>query len=131
MKKLVKLMCPNCKANLEFDEERDKYFCEYCGTKLLLDNDNEHIYRHIDEAEIKRTEAEKEIKLKELEIEEKNKSNEKSIVEFKIKISLILGIIGTLFMIIGFMFDSLYYLPLIGMLLLSIIIPLWVKPNNR
>ncbi len=28
-------------------------FCSYCGTQIIATNENEHIYRHIDEAKIR------------------------------------------------------------------------------
>ena len=31
----VKMNCPSCGANLEHDGDKDFFFCEYCGTKLI------------------------------------------------------------------------------------------------
>ena len=64
------IKCPSCGANLSYEEGREKMFCSFCGTAIVLTNENEHIYRHIDEAEIKQAETERMIRLKELEIEE-------------------------------------------------------------
>lgn len=69
--KLVSVKCPQCGASLDIDEGRNHVFCSYCGTKILVDNDNEYIYRHIDEASIKQTEAETMLRLKEMELQEK------------------------------------------------------------
>lgn len=74
--KFVSVKCPECGATLDVEEGRKQLFCSYCGTKVMIDNDNEYIYRHIDEAGIKQAEADKLIRLKELELEEKE--NEKS-----------------------------------------------------
>ena len=41
--KLVKLECPNCKAPLEIDQDRLFVFCQYCGTKILLDDEEQRI----------------------------------------------------------------------------------------
>lgn len=83
MKNLIQLKCTSCGANLSIEEKRETLFCEYCGTRLVLDNENEYIYRHIDEADIKRAETERLVKLKELEIDEiKHEENKK---EFKKK----------------------------------------------
>lgn len=32
---LVACKCPQCSADLEFDESRDFMFCQYCGSKIL------------------------------------------------------------------------------------------------
>lgn len=101
MKKLIKLKCTNCNANLSVEEKREFLFCEYCGTKLILDNENEHIYRHIDEAEVKRAETEQLIKLKELEIAEKRHEENKQKLKFKIIITFIGVLLGIIGVIIG------------------------------
>ena len=61
--------CPSCGAELTVkDGNRDFMFCEYCGTKVRLDYYQE-THRYVDEAAIKKTEAEREIELKKLELE--------------------------------------------------------------
>lgn len=67
-----KLECPGCGANLTLkDDNRDFAFCEFCGAKIMLDDhrSSQHITKHIiDEAQIKRIEAEQEnMKFKALE----------------------------------------------------------------
>lgn len=69
--------CPECGASLSIEEGRQELFCSYCGTKVIVSNENEYTYRHIDEAEIKQAEAEikqaetdRMIRLRELEMEE-------------------------------------------------------------
>ena len=69
--------------------------------ELVLDNDNEHVYRHIDVADIKRAETEQLVKLKELEIKEKEKEYKGKMVKVKIMISLFLAAIGVVMMILG------------------------------
>ena len=34
MSALKNVTCPNCGANLSIDDDRDIFFCEYCGTKI-------------------------------------------------------------------------------------------------
>lgn len=68
---MKKLTCPNCNANLDIeDDNRDFAFCQYCGAKIMLD-DYRVTQRIIDDAKIKQTEYEREIRLKELELQEK------------------------------------------------------------
>ena len=68
------IKCPDCGAHLEIEGKRDTMFCNFCGAKVVLSNDNEYVYRHVDEAEImraeteaKRAETERLMQLKELE----------------------------------------------------------------
>lgn len=68
--------CPECGANLPIEEGRERIFCSYCGTQILMTNENEQTIRHVDEASIRKTEAEEMLRLKELELEEKE--NERS-----------------------------------------------------
>jgi len=62
--------CPNCTASLTFDDNREFGFCQYCGTKIMLD-DYRTIHRYVDEARIKEAETERIIRMRELELEEK------------------------------------------------------------
>ena len=68
MSALKNVTCPNCGANLRIDDDRDIFFCEYCGTKIRKESDHsytkvEQEIRYIDEARLK----EAELKIKELE----------------------------------------------------------------
>ena len=46
----ITLECPACGAGLEVGADREFCICPYCDTKIMLHNENEHIYRNIDEA---------------------------------------------------------------------------------
>ncbi|WP_294909160.1 hypothetical protein [uncultured Ruminococcus sp.] len=37
--KLITQKCPACGANLEIEEGRDFSYCQYCGSKILIDNE--------------------------------------------------------------------------------------------
>lgn len=59
--KLRVLKCPECRANLEVEEDRAFCYCQYCGCKILLEEDknettiNENIHkRYTDDAAILR-----------------------------------------------------------------------------
>jgi len=117
--RFISVKCPECGANLPMEEGRKEMFCSYCGTRVIMSNDNEHIYRHIDEAAIKKAEAEKEIKKSEAEKEIKKAEAQKEIaikrMEYaekkrlskekhkrnKVIISIIIGILAVLFVIAG------------------------------
>ena len=75
--KLISLKCPECKADLNIEEGRTMCYCQYCGTRILIDdNSSTRTYRKIDEARIKEAEVDKAIRLKELEIEQMKLQNE-------------------------------------------------------
>ncbi len=58
--------CPSCGGELTVkDENRDFMFCEYCGTKVRLD-DYRETHCFVDEARLK----EAEVQMKRLEMEE-------------------------------------------------------------
>lgn len=78
--------CPSCGADLPVEEGREKIFCSFCGTPIVITNENEHIYRHIDEAGIKQAETDRMIRLKELEIEEAKYKQSSSLRSLLIKI---------------------------------------------
>lgn len=63
--------CPECGASLPIEEGRTQVFCSYCGAKVIVTNDNEYIYRHIDEAGVRQAETDRIIRLRELEFAEK------------------------------------------------------------
>ena len=98
MKTILKLECPYCGAPLEYEEGREQMFCQYCGKKILLVDENtyniNHTIRHIDDARIKETEAEKSIRLKELELEEKLERKESRARYFAYGLALVLFLIG-------------------------------------
>lgn len=41
--KLIKLQCPNCNSPLEAESGRGMMFCQYCGTKIMLDDGSRNI----------------------------------------------------------------------------------------
>ena len=70
--RLIKLSCPFCDANLELEQERDTYYCSYCGNRIAIDKEKTRLeYVTIDEGRIAEAKATETIRLKELELEEK------------------------------------------------------------
>ena len=41
--KLFELKCPNCGSVLQVSSDRNEVYCQYCGTKLLVDDGIHHI----------------------------------------------------------------------------------------
>ncbi len=88
----VSVKCPDCGAELSIDNAREFAFCTYCGAKVMVHNDNEHIYRNIDEARIKEAETERILRLRELELEEKenNRGRKSTLVAYGIALAFVL-----------------------------------------
>lgn len=85
--KLQTMKCPNCDAPFSIDTDKNTtFFCPYCGTKIVLNDDTSRFEinysqtnRNIDEAQIRRVDAEKEVELKRLELELKKSRQQYSI----------------------------------------------------
>ncbi len=88
----ISVKCPDCGAELSIDNAREFAFCTYCGAKVMVHNDNEHIYRNIDEARIKEAETERILRLRELELEEKenNRGRKSTLVAYGVALAFVL-----------------------------------------
>ncbi|MCF0133064.1 MAG: hypothetical protein HUJ72_04290 [Blautia sp.] len=136
---LVQLKCPSCGADLEIQEGRDYTFCQFCGTKVQIQNDHEYVYRHIDEAGLKRAETERMVKMKELEFEEEKRKNKKKTIKIWLITTIVFLGLGFLGLVMEMAFDSFLGFPLmfclsIGMFVGMLGIPLffsdfWNKPR--
>lgn len=93
--------CPECGANLPIEEGRERVFCSYCGTQIVMTNENEHTYRHIDEAELKRAETEQLIHLKELEMVEKENERSRNSQRTAYTVAGIMALVGLLYGILS------------------------------
>lgn len=120
--KFTSVKCPECGANLPIEEGREKIFCSYCGTPIIMTDENEYTYRHIDEAEVKRAETERLIRLKELEMEEKE--SERSHKGHR-SAMIIAGLIA----VIGIISEIVLPLNLIGTFL--ILVSLWIVNESQ
>ena len=92
----VSVRCPQCGAELSIEGGRENAFCTYCGAKVLIHNDNEHIYRNIDEARIKEAETERILRLKEMELEEQERARSRKSLYVAFGVALAFVIIGGL-----------------------------------
>ena len=82
--------CPSCGAEHTVkDNNRDFMFCEYCGTKVRLD-DYQETHRFVDEARIQESKDNKELEFRRMAFEEKKREEDRK----DEKKSLILGIVG-------------------------------------
>lgn len=126
--KITSVKCPECGANLPIEEGRTQIFCSYCGTKVMVTNENEFIYHHIDETKIRQAEAESAVELKRLEMEERRIAEKQKVRKIKIIISIILGLVALLSFVVAY---SKGEGVAIGMLSLIIIFFMWGLGNNK
>ena len=97
--KLISVKCPDCGQTLSIEENRTQAFCTYCGAKVLISNENEYVFRQIDEADIKKAENERIIRMRELEIAEKNSSIRKVLTIIWLIVTLVLLVIAVILML--------------------------------
>ena len=96
---LISVKCPDCGQTLSIEENRTQAFCSYCGAKILISNENEYVFRQVDEAGIKKAETDRIIRLREMELAEKNSSLRKALTIIWIVLSLILIVIAIVLML--------------------------------
>lgn len=115
--------CPACGADLNIETDKDYLFCQFCGAKLIKDDQKitiEHIERKIDEAEIERTKLERE-----------EAAHERASTTRTKKICGILCIIAAVCMFIGFSNSSNIQFMLIGEVVFMIAIFAFLTIPNK
>lgn len=126
--RILSLKCPECNANLSIEGERKQCFCQYCGTKIIIDDGATiHTYRTVDEARIREAEMRENIRLRELMLEEKKMEAKEKAKKQKIKLSIALSIIGLLCTAIGIAGES-ESIGVAGMAALCILVYMWLLP---
>ncbi len=128
--KTIVIKCPDCGASLNIEDGRKTCYCQWCGAKVMIDDEiDKHVY--VDEARIKEAEVKEKIRLKELEIEVDKRNEEKKSKAFKIKLSGILAIVGVLLLVIANLISSDNFLWWIGYMCLLSIACIWVFGSNK
>lgn len=94
--KLISLTCPNCNANLDdIDPSRPFCYCQYCGTKIALDDGTIRKETHIyDEAKIKETESSERVKMREMDIEREHSKQMNAILKYVLIFAAALFVVG-------------------------------------
>ena len=100
--KVISIKCPECSAILDVEEGREEVFCTYCGNKIKVQNENEYIYRHVNDAEVYRAETDRLVRMKELELAEKRRMASENSKKTSFVLSIISIVIGILLFIIGY-----------------------------
>ncbi len=138
--KMIPVKCPQCDADLEAEEGRRTFFCQYCGAKVIIQNDNEHIYHTIDDAALERAETDHMVKKYQIEMARKRSANKEKKLKMKIKFTVILAVLGVLMLMIGFIGGSkapensdsgFYILAWLGLMALIGIFSIWVPHEEK
>ena len=91
---LMSVKCPDCGKTLSIESDRTQAFCTYCGAKVLISNENEFVFRQVDEAGIQQAETDRMVKLRQLRMDEKEQEGRKYLIIVWIVITVILAVIG-------------------------------------
>ncbi len=129
--KLISVKCPECGATLNIEESREQAFCTYCGTRVLLHNENEHIYRHIDEAGIKQAETDRLVMLRKMELLEKKRATSQKVKTLKIVITVVLGLVMIICFGIGYSVEGSVGAIMVGMVCGIIIMYMWLMNKDK
>ena len=103
---ITSVRCPDCGATLDVEDGRTQAYCSYCGANLLLRNENEQVFRHIDEAGVAKAEADREVQLKQLEMAQAKQEEEKKNRSVVIGLGLSGTALGIVMMVIGGLFGG-------------------------
>lgn len=74
---ILKMTCPNCGANLTYEDGQNNIICVYCDSHVLVHNENEHTVHIVDDAEMARLQMEREQAEKQRSADLKKKSAKK------------------------------------------------------
>ena len=141
--KLVPVKCPECGAMLNIEENRTQAFCSYCGAKVLIHNENEFTFRHVDLADLERAETERAVQYKQMELAEKEQHDSKIIRNLKIIFALIFFVSGVIMIAAGFLLgdstgdpdSGFYMIAMVGFLVIMagafVAISLLPNPNKE
>ena len=128
--KFISIKCPECGATLDIEEGRRQIFCSYCGTRVMVQNDNEYIYHHIDEAQIKQAEVNQEVQLRRMEIIERKLAAAEKSRKAKVILTIILAIFAVAFIGLGFGGEN-FGLAMPGLVCCYILMFMWMNNKDK
>lgn len=135
MKTLLELKCPSCNAKLDYEEGMEYIYCKYCGTKILINDENTYTLRNVDYAEIERARNEsKRISIQEDIIRKEYEKEEKETKRYNKNTIIFAGVLVllVLVLIISITTDSDSLLGLVMMdVVLIFIVFLWLRGDSR
>lgn len=94
--KLLSMTCPNCNGSLDNIDPNRKYcYCQYCGTKILIDDEVNRRETHIyDEAKIKETESTERVKMREMDVKRERSKQMNEIIKYALIFAAVLLVVG-------------------------------------
>ena len=98
---LISVKCPDCGATLNIEEGRTQIYCQYCGANVFLRNENEHVYRHIDEAGMAKAAADREVQLRQLELAQQKQLEATKGRSVRIGLGVVAAGAGVVMMVLG------------------------------
>lgn len=132
---IYKTECPFCGAAIKVDNPRKHFTCSYCGSNLRLNIKENELPPPIDELALKRAETERIVRINRIKAAEAQYKTDNESRQYAIKISIILGIIGSLLFILGFIAGDLsgnpdspfYIISMLGFACLLCIVVIWAR----
>ena len=96
MKSLLELKCPRCGADLNVEDDREILFCQYCGAKIIMTDENTFTINKtihtIDDADIARAETDRMVQKHKIEMEEELSRRNAKMHKLKVFASFFLGL---------------------------------------
>ena len=80
MIEFIKLKCPSCGSDLQIDSSLDVCYCQYCGTKILIDGQSDATINAKKEIEMQKEKHRAEKEKREFETNESNKTFKQLII---------------------------------------------------
>ena len=93
---LMSVKCPECGKTLSIEPDRTQAFCTYCGAKVLISNDNEFVFRQVDEADVRKAETDRMVRMHEIEMQEKNQAIRKTLTVVWLVLTVLLIVIAVI-----------------------------------
>ncbi len=80
MIEFIKLKCPSCDADLRIDSSLNVCYCQYCGTRILIDGQSDTVINAKKEIEMQKEKHRAEKEKREFETNESNKTFKQLII---------------------------------------------------
>lgn len=108
MKSFMEVKCPRCGADLDIETDREMIFCQYCGAKIILTDENTYTINKnitinktihtVDDAKITRAETERLVQMHQMELEHQKLQRRSTTLVLKIVFSIILALLTVILM---------------------------------